>query len=563
MKDFIHIVKYKLLIFFKYNSSFNTRSFIKNLSSFIVYSVFAVGAFLLTRNALSFLLIKIKIGTFLLHRFISIILFIFFLSVNVGNIVVSYSTLYKSKEVSFLLTKPVSYVKIFTIKFLDNFFYSSTTLLLIICSVLLGYGTYFKMDFWFYPVSIFLIILPFMMTAASIGVIFLMLILKLSEKIGVKSVLAFFFILYMASLGLFFKISSPVNIVSSVMHFYPNINGYFGFLDNPILKFLPNFWAADAFYWMSSGNIFNSMPEILLQIFTAVFFLSFALYLSSIWYFQTWKNSLRFSFKKKNTVPARRRLISFSAKSSFNPQTEALLKKEFLQFFREPSQWIHLSVILLLIIIFIFSLSSIDIELLSSFNAVLKTIIYLVIFLFNVFLISSLALRFVFPMVSIEGEAFWKIKSSPINPNKIILIKFSIYFIIIFFISQILNIFSQLKFPAELMIISIINSVFICLTVVSLNLGMGSFFAEFKEKNPIRIASSQGATITFLLTLIYLVFLVVVLFVPLFNFFNPNKTHLPSTLQYLELTNIIIAFTSIIITFISFRLSKTSLKQNI
>ncbi len=563
MKDFIHIVKYKLLIFFKNNSSFNTRSLIKNLSSFIVYSVFAVGAFLFTGNALSFLLIKVKIGSFLLHRFISIILFIFFLAVNVGNIVVSYSTLYKSKEVSYLFTKPVSYLNIFAVKFLDNFFYSSTTLLLIICSVLLGYGTYFKMNFWFYPVSIFLIILPFMITAASIGVIFLMLILRLSEKIGVKNVLAFFFILYLASLGLFFKISNPVNIVSSVMHFYPDINGYFGFLDNPILKFLPNFWAADAFYWMSSGKIINSFPDIFLQIFTAAFFFTLALYLSSKWYFQTWKNSLHFSFKKKNSTKLKRRLISFSNKSSFSPQTEALLKKEFMQFFREPSQWIHLSVILILIIIFIFSLTSIDFKLLSTFNTAFKTIIYLVIFLFNVFLVSSLALRFVFPIVSIEGEAFWKIKSSPINPNKIILIKFSIYFIIIFFISQILNIFSQLKFPSELIGTSIINTIFICLTIVSLNFGMGSFFANFKEKNPVRIASSQGATITFLLTLIYLVFLVVVLFIPLFNFFNPKKTHLPATLHYLELTNLIIAFTSILITFISFRLGKTSLKRDI
>lgn len=563
MQELIHIVKYKLLIFLKNNSNFNIRGLIKNLGSFLVYAAFAIGAFLFTKSILSFLLVHIKIGPFLLHRFISIILFIFFLAVNVGNIVVSYSTLYKSKEVYYLLTKPLAYSKIFTIKFLDNFFYSSTTLLLIICSVIAGYGIFFNMDLWFYPVSIVLIILPFMLTAASIGVIFLMLILKLSAKVGARNVLFTFFILYIISLILFFNISDPINMVSRVMVYYPNTNGYFGFLDNPFLKFLPNYWAADALYWISAGQFSKSILDIVLQVITAISFFSFALFLSSKWYYQTWKYSLQFSFKKNNSTKDKKYFISFSSKSSFKPQTEVLLKKEFLQFFREPSQWIHLSVMLLLIIIFIFSLGGIDFKQLSTFNTTLKTIIYLIIFLFNVFLISSLALRFVFPIVSIEGEAFWKIRSSPMNPNKIIFIKFSSYFLIIFLISQVLNLFSQLNFPEELFRISIINILFICLTVVSLNFGMGSFFADFKEKNPIRIASSQGATITFLLTLLYLVFLVVVLFVPLYNFFDPKKTHLTATTHYLQLTNIIIATVSIVITIISFSISSKSLKKDL
>ena len=302
MQELIHIVKYKLIIFLKSNSNFDIRGLIKNLGSFLVYAAFAIGAFLFTKSILSFLLVHIKIGPFLLHRFISIILFIFFLSVNVGNIVVSYSTLYKSKEVYYLLTKPLLYSKIFIIKFFDNFFYSSATLLLMICSVIAGYGVFFKMDLWFYPVSIFLIILPFMLTAASIGVIFLMVILKLSTKVGARNVLFMFFLLYIISLILFFNISDPINMVSRVMVYYPNTNRYFGFLDNNFLKFLPNYWAADALYWISAGQFSKSILDIVLQVITAISFFSFAFFLSSKWYYQTWKDSLQFSFKKNNSA---------------------------------------------------------------------------------------------------------------------------------------------------------------------------------------------------------------------------------------------------------------------
>ena len=157
MKDVLHILYYKILIFLKVNSPFNFSAFLKSLGSGIVYSIFAYGCFVMTSNTIEYLLENVRIGSFLLHRFVLVVLFMFFIAINVGNMVVSFSTLYKSKEVFHLITKPISYTKLFLIKFLDNFFYSSTTLLLIITAVLLGYGFYFNLGLWFYPFALLLL----------------------------------------------------------------------------------------------------------------------------------------------------------------------------------------------------------------------------------------------------------------------------------------------------------------------------------------------------------------------------------------------------------------------
>ncbi len=520
MKVIVYILKYKLLIFLKINTSLTAKNLIKNAGSFIVYAGFAFGAFVFTKGILNYLLNTIHIGSYLLHRFIFIILYIFSLAVNVGNIVVSYATLYKSTEVNFLFAKPVSYSKIFIIKFLDNFFYSSATLLLIVCAVLSGYGVYFNMGAVFYPLTLFFIVLPFMFSAASLGVIFLLIIMKLSSRLGARNILILFFTVYIVSLILFFNLSSPVHIVAKVMAYYPNTGGNFSFLDNPVFKLLPNFWASDALYRMSSGSYLSAVPDILLQLLTSIFLFAASILLASKWYYQTWKHSLTFSFKK-NKYSVKKKNSNYSyLKYFFKPQTESLIVKEFRQFFRESSQLIHASVLLLLIVIFLISLNGINIHSLTSSNVTLETSAYLVVFLFNVFLISSLALRFVFPIISTEGEAFWKIKSAPVKYSKLVVFKFLLSFFTIFIVGQIINFFSQLKFPDGLANMSIINTAFITLALVSLNFGMGSFFSNFKEKNPIRIASSQGAAITFLLTFIYLVFLIVVLFVPVYKFFN-------------------------------------------
>ncbi|HVN48428.1 MAG TPA: hypothetical protein VMU30_06350, partial [Bacteroidota bacterium] len=55
-----------------------------------------------------------------------------------------------------------------------------------------------------------------------------------------------------------------------------------------------------------------------------------------------------------------------------------------------------------------------------------------------------------------------------------------------------------------LMLAGMFNAFWMSLAMVSLNLGLGGYFANYSERNPIRAASSQGATLAFLLTLLYL-----------------------------------------------------------
>jgi len=116
-------------MFWKVSSKQDFGMVIRNIGSFIVFGSFAVGAFYFSNFITAYLLENVRIGLFLFHRFVGMLLFVFFVTINLGNMVVSFSTLYRTPEVDFLLTSPVSYLNIFVIKFLDNFFYSSGTLL--------------------------------------------------------------------------------------------------------------------------------------------------------------------------------------------------------------------------------------------------------------------------------------------------------------------------------------------------------------------------------------------------------------------------------------------------
>ena len=254
------------------------------------------------------------------------------------------------------------------------------------------------------------------------------------------------------------------------------------------------------------------------------------------------------SVKKKNNGKI---LFSFENKSSLKPGREALLKREFLLFIREPSQWTHFLVMIFLITIFIVSISNIDVMILNAYNIYLKTLIYLVIYLFNVFLIASMSLRFIFPLVSLEGETIWKIRSAPLNYKKLMLTRLFIYFSVIFVIGQLLNFVSNYQFSIMLTLISQLNTAFVTITLVSLNFGMGAAYANYKEKNPIRVASSQGASLTFLFTIIYLVFLIVLLFAPLINYFYEMDTRNFASVSQLLYTSAILGTIAFIMSYLS------------
>ncbi len=563
MLSLAHILYYKILIFLKVNSPINLRSTIKSIGSGIVYLVFAYGCFLLTINTIEYLLVTVKIGSFLLHRFILVVLFIFFITVNIGNIVVSFSTLYKSKEVNFLITKPIPFTKLFLIKFLDNFFYSSTTLLLIILSVLVGYAVYFNLSWTFYPIALFLLILPFMFIAGSLGAIILLIILKLSSKFGTRKVLLSIAIIYFAAVIAFYFISNPIYLIQKVFDYYPNINQYFGFLENSTVKLLPNYWIADSLYWISENKLYRAIPFIYANVTTSIFIFAIAIFGARIWYYQTWLTSLNISSDLRFNNRLNNKILRFDKASSLNSFDESIVKREFWLFFREPSQWGHFVVMLFLIIIFVSSISGVNNIIIKAYNEYLKTIIYLVITLFNVFLIASLSLRFVFPLISLEGETLWKIRSAPINHNQLLLKRLAIYFTIIFLIGQTISFFSNKNFPEQLSIVAQINIAIISVSLVSMNFGMGGIFSNFKEKNAIRLASSQGASITFLFTLFYLIILIAILFIPVFNFFQNYTRGINQSIWNLLPTTLMLLVLSLIISSLSIKFGLKSFKKDV
>ena len=524
MKLFFHILKYKFLTFVKTTFDFRFVTVVRGIGSLLVFGGFAIGAYMLSSWITTYVLSETRIGLYLFHRFVSMMLFVFFMAVNLGNIVVSYATLYRSTEVEYLLTKPVSYTQIFVLKFLDNFLYSSTTLFLVAFAVLLGYGSYFGYP-WYWQAGVLVgVLIPFMFLSACLAVLLLMALMKVASRWGFRKVMVALGTSYFFIVIAFFRFSNPIRLVSRVNRYYPNVDQYMMSLDPGLLVYLPNHWVSEFLFYTARGDVAGALPfaALLLGVSAAAF--TVCLLVAHRFYFRSWV--VRFQFQVTSNSPQtyrKPRLFDFRKTSWLPSQLEVLLKKEFFQFFREPSQWIHLTVMLVLVTLFVSSLRSMDLTLRV---ADIQTLTYLVLYAFGGFLSGSLALRFVFPMISLEGMPFWSLLSSPIHVRKVYYTKFMIAFLFILLLALAVAIFSNLPFVRMferrplLMYFGVFSAFWLSLAMAALNLGFGGYFANFIEKNPIRVSSSQGATLTFLISLLFLFTMVVVVILPLTSYFE-------------------------------------------
>jgi ABC-2 type transport system permease protein len=316
------------------------------------------------------------------------------------------------------------------------------------------------------------------------------------------------------------------------------------------------------FYWSINDDPTKAIANLALLFFTMLGLIVVAGLIGRRYYYESW---LAVTDAQTMMGPARRtlrlRMLEFGRRSFLPPQADAILKRDAWLFLREPSQWLHLLLMLVLLCIFLISMNSLQLRL---SNPLLQAVSFLVVFLFNGFLIASIALRFVFPSVSLEGETFWAVRTSPLSLKSLYVHKFSFSFLTLLILAELLSVISvgMLRRDPSLMKLAAFCTGWIALGLTSLNLGAGTYFAAFKEKNPIRVASSQGASITFLVSMVYLSVVVGIMVVPLNRYFERSLLFGVGSSSWIVLPVVSVGILSVLLFMVSSSIGLKSIQRD-
>jgi len=303
------------------------------------------------------------------------------------------------------------------------------------------------------------------------------------------------------------------------MKFYPHLDRYLGVLDPKIDYLSPSFWTANVFYFSVTHNLIGVLSSALIVSLTGLVLFGLMMFMAKRYYLDTFwiaQHKLFETESDRHSAP----LGQFMMK--VNPRPISFLKRDYLLFIREPSQVFHFILLVSLIFIFLFNLIRMKIYLPDAF---IMTTAFTLIFAFNNFLILSLSVRFVYPMISLEGKGFWIVRSAPVKIEKLFYIKALVSVIFLLSLSMILGYAAPAPFKNFLALIPIslifgaIGGVVIPLVVLT----FGGLYADFNEKSAVRLSSSHGATVSLLVALGITVILSSIIYISAKGFFVDGR----------------------------------------
>ena len=461
----------------------------------------AIGAGLFWGFYRSFIFLQtfMGVGEILIERLLYLLSLAIFLMLILSNAAISLQLHYKSREAKYFQSLPLSHSTSYWFFLLEGVFLSSWATLFLLLPVGLAYGLTHHLP-WPSYLAFPLWGLGLAGLAALLGGWLAALIPQIikTRSRQVICLLAAVVLIFSVRAGCRTRQKTSNQRVYLVNHLLKDTGPSL----NPTL---PSYWAAAGLLQACRGNWSRSFIFFGVLGINIIFFSQVLSLTAAAAYHQNWSlyQSRHHRPRRGNRLPFRRASLLFSPPSP----SRSLLNKDIKIFLRQPSQWIQTAVLFGLLAIYIFNIKNMPMDIHQAFWKDLITV-------FNLgassLILATLSTRFIFPSLSLEGNTFWILGLAPVRRATIFRVKFWSNLAGALVITESLMLLSShiLEISGGMTAVTC-GAVFLtALVLVSLALGLGAIFPQFKEDNPARIESGFGGTLNLVLSLIYIVVMV-------------------------------------------------------
>ena len=505
--------------------SFKNRGLSKNLKGrrlrFFLLSTIGLafwgGTFVILYRVLTYFQRFEEFGDILAYKLLSMALITFFSLLIFSGILTSLSRLYLSKDLPLVHSMPVSSEKIFLARWFEGTLDSSWMVFVYSLPLFLSYGIVYKTGAFYYVMA-GVNILPFCLIASSLSALIVMLVAVLLPAGHIRSVFVFLGLFLFLLLVLAFRMMRPEKFVNPES--FMSLMAYLKTLETSNSPLLPTTWFFDSLRASLSGSIKSTFFHSALSWSYAITMIFVTTWISGAIYFK--------GLSKAQTAPKRffasmgfkRSEYSFLMNFLSGP-ARAFAVKEIKTFFRDKTQWSQIFLIAALIVIYLYNFSVLPLERSSIRIEYLQNIISFLNIALAAFVLTAVAARFVFPAVSLEGDSFWIVKSSPVSIRTFLWIKFFVYFIPLLLLSEVLVVVTNILLDVKpfMMVISVMTIFFMVPGIVSMGIGLGAIYSDFQSENPIQSVTSLGGLIYMTISIGFIAAIIVIEAGPVYHVF--------------------------------------------
>lgn len=524
----------RLLSFKKDFFRHDRKGIVRDLILFFMGLLFWCGIFLVFYRVLLYFQGIEAIGDILASKLLSMVFLCLFSVLIFSNIVTALSTYFLSRDLEFIFSRPVSLSELFFSRFIDTLLNSSWMTLLFGLPVFLAYGMVYQPGALYY-LLLAAVLIPFLIIPAGIGSIITLTLVNILPARRLKDILILLSILFFIALYFFFRLLQPERLVDPEV--FSGLMDYLAALKAPVSPFLPSQWAVDCLspILLKTKEDYFSLSLLFV---TGLAILAIGEEIFSRIYFDAWSKSQEAKTARISKSPWVNSFLNRIVRS-FSPSTRALVIKDLKVFFRDTHQWPQLFLIFALIVIYLYNFSVLPLDKSPIPTYYLQNLLSFLNLGLAGFALAAVAVRFSFPAVSMEGQSFWIIQSSPLDLRGFIRTKFWMSFFFLFILAEVLTVYSNYLLHATLFI-TVLSAVTIGLMtfgITSLGIGLGSYFPRFKVENVAQIPTGLGGLVYMILAIGFIGSIVILEARPVYIIFMTRiKMETLSFWEYLEIS---------------------------
>jgi hypothetical protein len=467
------------------------KSRLKTFGTLLFIGLSLVLVYVALWQGLQFIVSLGGLGIVIIKKIIFILFLVLFFMVAVSFATLFYSAAIKSKETRFLLSLPLKFKDILFYKFCEVLLLSSWIPLAGIVFFFFAYAQVGGVNFVL-PLVSCLYTVPFLIITCFFGFIMILLVARFFN-------LKLFFAALLLGLGVFFIFYAQNNNATtdkSIFYFLSQDVAFLGFSKT---WFLPFSWAGYGLSYLQQNDFGKAAVHLLSLWSLAGLCCSYVPNATALFRGAYQRQFLSSTKERKGgdyaaTAINRLRFLPLSVR--------AFILKDIRIFSRQPNLWMQLLIFFGILFFYFLNFHRLSYHTLEPIWKNALTFL-------NVFsilaIVSSMGIRFVFPQWSLEGRNFWILKLSPVSLKKVFFEKLIFSTVILFVLAESLVLLSTYMLDLNVFFLKLVVyiSSLACISLIAISLGLGAYFADFKQVYYLKAVESLGGFITFIVNFSY------------------------------------------------------------
>lgn len=427
-----------------------------------------------------------EIGPLLAGKLLGLILIGFFSILLLSNVITALSSFFLARDLDLLVAGPVDWLKLYCAKLLETLVHSSWMVLLMAVPLFAAFGVAYSGGL-FFPLIVAALLIPFLVIPAAIGAAVTLLLVNIFPARRTRDILSVIAILTASGIVLLFRLVRPERFAKP--EGFRSLVDFITLLRTPTSPLLPSEWVQRATMAWLTYKI-DLLPWYLLWS-TA----SAAVVLGALLHWRLYPQG--FSKAQESAQRwARSGRVSRIAHRMLAPLgilRRELVLKEVRLFFRDTTQWSQLLLLAVLVVVYVFNIKFLPLKG-DGMTFFLRNVVPFLNLVLAGFVLASIAARFIFPGVSLEGRTLWLLRSSPMSVRDLLWSKFWVgtlpLLILALVIVGVTNYLLQVS--VFMFLVSIVTIAAMTLALAGLALGFGTLFPQFETENAAQIPTSFG-----------------------------------------------------------------------